>query len=111
MDARDASVARGPVFSDLRVGEEKAMAFARFMSEPVGRVLRIALGIALIAVGIGAVGGVTGVVIAVVGAGPILAGAFNFCLVGPLVGGYFSGERNLREAPRPDAGRRGRPQH
>lgn len=90
------------------------MAFARFMSEPVGRVLRIALGIAMVAVGLGPVGGVTGTVIAAVGIVPILAGAFNFCLVGPLVGGYFSGPRNLREAPprrAGDHGRRGRPQH
>lgn len=32
------------------------MAFARFMSEPAGRVLRIALGIVMIAVGIGPIG-------------------------------------------------------
>lgn len=90
------------------------MAFARFMSEPAGRVLRIVLGMVMIAVGLGPVGGVTGLVIAVVGVVPILAGAFNFCLIGPLVGGYLSGERNLREAPPRRTGhhgRRGRPQH
>ena len=90
------------------------MAFARFMSQPVGRALRIALGIAMIVVGLAVVGGVTGAVIAVLGIVPMLAGTFNVCLVGPLVGGYFSGERNLRAtAPRRRGGhgRRGRPQH
>lgn len=70
------------------------MAFAKFMSEPIGRIIRAAVGIALIAIAF-FVGGIMGLIIGIVGLVPLAAGVFNFCLLGPLVGGYFSGRKNL----------------
>lgn len=84
------------------------MAFARFMSRPIGRIIRAVIGLALIALGFW-MGGVAGIVIGIVGLGPLAAGIFNFCLVGPLVGGYLSGRKNLEEGPRET--HRGAPQH
>ncbi len=80
------------------------MAFARFMSEPAGRIIRVVAGLVLVGLGF-LIGGTTGVVVGLVGLVPIAAGAFNFCLVGPLVGGYFSGRKNLESRPPRSTGR------
>ncbi|MGB3635798.1 MAG: YgaP-like transmembrane domain [Rubrobacteraceae bacterium] len=79
------------------------MAFAKFMSEPIGRIIRAAAGIALIALAF-FVGGTAGLIIGIVGLVPIAAGVFNFCLLGPLVGGYFSGRKNLESPPQTRGG-------
>ena len=71
------------------------MSFARFMAGPIGRALRIAAGLALIAYGLLGLGGSSGVVVAAVGALPLIAGAFNFCLFAPLFGGPFLGSKVL----------------
>ena len=84
------------------------MAFARFMSRPIGRIIRVVVGLALIALGFW-MGGVAGLAIGIVGLAPVAAGVFNFCLVGPVVGGYFSGKKNLEESPRET--HHGAPQH
>lgn len=68
------------------------MAFARFMSTTTGRLLRIVAGIALILIGLLAVGDGGGVVLAIIGVIPLLAGVFNVCLVGPLLGAPFYGK-------------------
>lgn len=68
------------------------MGFAKFMSSAVGRIIRILAGLALIAVGLLVVHGVFGVVIAVVGLTPLLAGIFNICIFAPLFGGPFKGK-------------------
>jgi Na+/glutamate symporter len=65
------------------------MGFARFMSSTLGRLLRIVAGIALIAIGLWTVGGTWGIVLAVVGLVPLVAGIFNFCVFAPLFGGPF----------------------
>jgi len=62
------------------------MKFVCFMRSATGRLVRIAAGIALILVGLLAVGGAGGIVIAIVGLVPLSAGIFNFCLFGPLFG-------------------------
>jgi len=67
------------------------MGFAQFMASGLGRALRIVAGIALIAVGLGLVGGTGGIVLAVVGLVPLLAGAFDVCLFAPLLGAPFKG--------------------
>jgi hypothetical protein len=64
------------------------MAFVAWMSNPAGRILRIVAGLILIGVGL-YFQGFWGYVVAIVGAVPILAGVFNFCLIGPLLGGSF----------------------
>jgi hypothetical protein len=62
------------------------MAFAEFMSTPLGRVLRVAFGALLIYVGLNVVQGVGGTVIALLGIVPIAAGLLNLCIIGPLLG-------------------------
>jgi hypothetical protein len=67
------------------------MAFAEFMSSPLGRVLRVVFGGLLIYVGLNVVQGVGGTVIALLGIVPIAAGLLNLCLLGPLIGAPFRG--------------------
>ncbi|MGD2159180.1 MAG: DUF2892 domain-containing protein [Anaerolineales bacterium] len=69
------------------------MGFAKFMSNSSGRVLRIVAGIALITLGLWVVGGVWGILLAVVGAVPFLAGLFDVCVIGALfLGTPFKGD-------------------
>ncbi len=58
------------------------MPFLHFMESTAGRALRASAGVILIAVGI-ALGGAW-LVLSVVGLVPLAAGAFGFCLLGPL---------------------------
>jgi hypothetical protein len=65
------------------------MGFARFMSSTAGRLLRIVAGVALIVIGLAAVHGVGGIILAIVGLVPLLAGLSNVCVFAPLFGGPF----------------------
>ncbi len=65
------------------------MAFAKFMSSWAGRLIRILAGLALIWLGLGAVQGIGGWILAVVGLLPVVAGLGNFCVFAPLFGGPF----------------------
>jgi len=65
------------------------MGFARFMSAWYGRLLRIVAGIALIIVGLTVVGGTGGIILAVVGLVPLVAGIAHVCVFAPLFGGPF----------------------
>lgn len=65
--------------------------FAQFMSSPAGRVLRVVAGVGMIAGGIAADSDL-GTGIAIAGAVPLLAGAFDFCVLSPLFGGPLSGK-------------------
>ena len=67
------------------------MPFIDFMQSPFGRVLRIVLGLTLIGLGLFALGGFAGVIVAVIGVVPLVAGAFGVCIVGPLFGADFHG--------------------
>jgi hypothetical protein len=72
---------------------EVVMGFAKFMSSGSGRVLRIIAGIALIILGLWVVGGAWGILLAVVGAVPLLAGLFDVCVIGALfLGTPFRGD-------------------
>lgn len=68
------------------------MAFAKFMAGALGRGVRIIAGLVLIAVGLLVVQDTGGIVLAVIGVLPILAGVFNFCLIAPVIGAPFSGK-------------------
>ena len=72
------------------------MDFAKFMSSGMGRGLRIVAGLALIVIGLFSVGGTGGVILAVVGAVPLLAGIFDVCLFAPLFGGPLKGSESDR---------------
>jgi hypothetical protein len=67
------------------------MPFVDFMQTSFGRILRIVLGLVLISVGLFAFGGLLGVIIAIIGLVPLLAGAFGVCILGPLFGADFRG--------------------
>ncbi len=72
------------------------MGLARFMASPAGRLLRVALGIALIVIGLAVVGGGAGWVIAAIGVVPIVMGAANVCAIGPVVGAPLRGSDTRR---------------
>lgn len=65
--------------------------FAQFMSSTPGRILRVVAGAGMIAGGLAADSDF-GTGVAIVGAVPLLAGTFDFCVLSPLFGGPFSGK-------------------
>jgi hypothetical protein len=70
-------------------------AFARFMNSVVGRWTRFVGGSAMILGGLVLIGGSAGVVLAVVGLVPLLAGAFDICVLAPLLHTPFAGVRAI----------------
>lgn len=67
--------------------------FCTFMASTTGRIVRIVAGIALIAWGLLGLAGTTSIVVVVIGAVPLLAGLFDFCVFAPLFGCPLSGPR------------------
>lgn len=67
--------------------------FVSFMASPAGRIVRVVAGIALIAWGLVGLGGTTGIIVAIIGAVPLAAGLFDFCVFSPLFGGPLSGPK------------------
>ncbi|MDM8546768.1 YgaP family membrane protein [Candidatus Venteria ishoeyi] len=64
-----------------------------FMASPAGRIIRILAGGGLIAWGLLGVGGNNGMMLAAIGALPMLTGIFNICLFAPLLGAPLSGSK------------------
>jgi hypothetical protein len=73
--------------------------FARFINSTAGRVLRAAVGIAVICWGYTQRGSTTGLILIVVGLVPLAAGTFNLCLVSALLGGPLFGSRISKPNP------------
>jgi hypothetical protein len=73
------------------------MGFAAFMSSPTGRIVRVIAGLALIGVGLSLVifsaNVMLGVVLAVVGLVPLLAGALDVCVFAPVFGAPLRGAK------------------
>lgn len=67
--------------------------FVKFMASTTGRIVRIVAGIALIVWGLVGLGGTVGIVVAVIGAVPLVAGMFDFCVFAPLFGNPLSGSK------------------
>ena len=67
--------------------------FVKFMSSTTGRFTRIVAGIALILIGLFVVHGVGGIILAIVGLLPLVAGMFDFCVFAPLFGAPLSGKQ------------------
>ncbi len=67
--------------------------FVSFMASAAGRIVRVVAGIALIAWGLMGLGGTTGIIVAIVGALPLVAGLFDFCVFAPLFGAPLSGPK------------------
>jgi hypothetical protein len=73
------------------------MAFASFLSSATGRVLRILVGLGLIGGGVflsvTASTMTVGIILAVVGLLPLVAGLVDVCVFAPLFGAPFSGAK------------------
>lgn len=68
------------------------MGFVQFMASMTGRWLRIIAGAALIVIGLLVVQDTAGIILAVVGVVPLLAGALDFCILAPLFGAPLQGK-------------------
>jgi len=64
-----------------------------FLASPAGRAVRIAAGIALVVWGVWGLGSTAGLVVAIVGLVPLIAGLFDFCVFAPLFGAPLSGPK------------------
>lgn len=62
--------------------------FFGFMEGPVGRALRVVMGVALIYLGLGKIGGTSGSILALVGTLPLVMGAWGPCLVHLAIGRF-----------------------
>ena len=67
--------------------------FVSFLASSTGRAIRIAAGLVLIVWGLFGLTGPAGMVVAVVGAVPFIAGLFDFCVFAPLFGAPLSGPK------------------
>jgi hypothetical protein len=67
--------------------------FVAFMASSTGRIVRVVAGIALVAWGLLGLGGTGGIIVAVIGALPLVAGLFDFCIFAPLFGAPLSGQK------------------
>jgi hypothetical protein len=65
----------------------------KFLASTNGRITRGVAGLALILWGLLGLGGGVGIVVALVGALPLLAGVFDFCIFAPLFGAPLSGPK------------------
>lgn len=67
--------------------------FVKFMASTAGRAARIVAGIVLIVIGLLVVQGTAGVIIAIIGLLPLVAGLFDFCVFAPLFGAPLNGAK------------------
>jgi hypothetical protein len=67
--------------------------FVKFMASPAGRITRIVAGIVLIVLGLFIIHGVGGIILAIIGLVPLVAGLFDFCVFAPLFGAPMSGPK------------------
>ena len=65
--------------------------FVSFMASKTGRITRIVAGAALIVWGLLGLSGTAGIIVAVVGLVPLLAGLFDVCVFAPLFRNPFRG--------------------
>jgi hypothetical protein len=65
--------------------------FVSFLASPAGRMARIVAGIALVVWGLLGIGSTTGLVVAIIGLIPLVAGLFDFCVFAPLFGNPLRG--------------------
>ena len=68
------------------------MAFSKFMASSTGRIVRIVAGIVLIALGLLVIKDIAGIIVALIGLVPLLAGVMDFCVFAPLFGQPFLGK-------------------
>lgn len=71
--------------------------FVKFMASSTGRIIRVVAGIALVAWGLLGLEGTMGLIVAVIGLVPLLAGLFDVCVFAPLFRNPFKGKEIRRE--------------
>lgn len=74
------------------------MKFLSFMSTPIGRVLRVVMGVVIIAAGL-AIGGTAGTALAIFGLLPPATGVLGICPINPLIGRPLRCDEACRTAP------------
>jgi hypothetical protein len=62
------------------------MEFVNFMQSPIGRALRVLVGLLLVMSGLFWTGGIWGLLLAVIGVVLIAVGIFRLCLLAPVFG-------------------------
>ncbi len=67
--------------------------FVSFLASPAGRTIRVLAGIALVAWGLGGIGSTAGMIVAIVGLVPLVAGLLDVCVFAPLFGAPLSGPK------------------
>jgi hypothetical protein len=67
--------------------------FVSFMASTAGRIVRIVVGLVLVVWGWFGLGGAVGIIVAVIGLLPLVAGVFDFCIFAPLFGNPLSGAK------------------
>ncbi len=67
--------------------------FVKYLASPVGRLIRVVAGIVLVVLGLLVVKNVGGIILALVGLVPLVAGLFDFCVFAPLFGAPLSGPK------------------
>ncbi len=82
------------------------MVFAQFMSSPMGRIARIVAGALISLAGLFLIQGALGVVVALIGLVPLVAGAMDVCLLAPLFGAPLKGVDVRAPLNTPGAARR-----
>lgn len=65
----------------------------KLLASTTGRAIRVVAGGVLIAFGLLGLEGTAGILVAVIGAVPLLAGLFDFCVFAPLFGCPLSGPK------------------
>lgn len=70
--------------------------FERLMASGYGRLIRVGMGTAIIALALAFIDGNLQYVVASLGLVPIAAGALNLCPVAPVWGGHFIGAKYCR---------------
>jgi hypothetical protein len=69
--------------------------FAKFINSPAGRIARIVVGLVLIVWGYTS----SSIVLIIIGFVPLVAGAFDLCLISALLGGPISGAKIRGKKP------------
>jgi uncharacterized RDD family membrane protein YckC len=75
--------------------------FGRFMNSMAGRSTRMIVGLALIIYGYTQLGQSSGIIWMIIGVVFLAAGALDFCLISPLVGGPLFGKKIRASAKEP----------
>lgn len=63
-----------------------------FLASQTGRIIRIVAGAILVLLGLFVIKDTVGIIVAVIGLVPLLAGALDYCVFAPLFGQPFSGK-------------------